>query len=109
MNEVEAEVLEEFLLKFLIEPELVIEHSIIGLCNNFGNYAGYQCSYSVLSDLVNHLYGTPYPINDKTSGLSADRQYDHTNLYEGNQLKLRKELALDILGKLENGTIPIEQ
>ena len=108
MNEVESEVLEEFLLKFLINPELVIQHSIIGLCNNFSSYVGFQCSYSTLSDLVNHLYETPYPINDKTSGLSADKQYDHTELYEGNQLKLRKELALDILGKLEDGTIPIE-
>lgn len=98
--------IEEFLVKFLLKPESVIERKWLGLCYNFCLYTvNSPFSSYVLTDLIFVVYQTRYPINDETSDMTAEEQHNNTRLYEGNQLKLRKQLALDLLNKLENGTI----
>ena len=107
MKQNELWVIEEFLVKFLLKPESVIKRKCTGLCYNFCRYAAVELPFNsyVLADLIFVVYQTRYPVNDTTSPMTAGQQHNNTRLYEGNQLELRKQLALDLLSKLEDGTI----
>lgn len=102
--------------QFIEDHTKVIALPESGMCSNIlKEFRASAIKYSVMQGLINtvllELYTNhrisciSYPIDDKTTKASSGWQYKSPNInkYEGEQLRLRKELAAMIIEVLTKG------
>lgn len=85
----------EFLTRFIQGDMSVITDTSSGLCIN-------DKTTKIEQILIDGMGKDAFPINDPEEYQSPENQYFNCDLYYGDQLQLRKELAQEILDYLNS-------
>lgn len=84
----------EFLTRFIQGDMSVITDTSSGLCINDKTYT--------IENTLEHMGKDAFPIDDPEEYQCSKSQYFNCDLYYGDQLQLRKELAQEILDYLNS-------